>query len=449
MNLAAQKKDTVPGTDLVELVREAGDSMVNKGPEWLKRVREQGADQLARLPLPARKQEAWRYTSIGFLDLERYAAVTDGPNRALGLGDIEELLTDQDADRLVFVDGFFAPDLSHIDAATLAPGSGVTLSTLSGQITDVPEVLRGRFDAIAEESHVFAALNRALMADGALVHVAAGSRPTRPLELLHVAVGRDEAGICHPRHLLVIDDGARAHVTERYVSLGDSVYFNNALVEVSCGEGSELVHERVQEESGLAQHLTDLHVRLAADSVYRHVFAAIGGSWSRTDIRVSFAGERATAEFDGLLLARDGQLNDVHLDVRHNVPACTSRENFKGILDGKGKLVFDGRILVARDAQQTDAQLSNHNLMLSRSAEVDTKPQLEIYADDVKCSHGTTVGELDQDMLFYLRSRGVPAAQARQMLCQGFAEEIISRFGDESLQSRVSRLLHRRLSTSA
>jgi Fe-S cluster assembly protein SufD len=247
---------------------------------------------------------------------------------------------------------------------------------------------------------------------------------------------------------VVLEEGARAHVTERYVSLGDSTYFNNALVEVSCGVGSELIHERIQEESASAQHLTDLHVRLAADSVYRQVLAGIGGSWSRNDIRVNFDGEGATAEFDGLLLARDGQLNDVHLDVRHNVPSCTSRENFKGILDGKGKLVFDGRILVAKDAQHTDAQLSNHNLMLSRSAEVDTKPQLEIYADDVKCSHGTTVGELDQDMLFYLRSRGVPGSQARQMLCQGFAEEIIDRFGDEKLQSRVSRLLHRRLLTS-
>jgi Fe-S cluster assembly protein SufD len=148
------------------------------------------------------------------------------------------------------------------------------------------------------------------------------------------------------------------------------------------------------------------------------------------------------------MLAHDRQLNDVHLDVRHNVPDCTSRESFKGILDGSGRVVFDGRILVERDAQRSDAMLSNHNLMLSRAAEVDTKPQLEIFADDVKCSHGTTVGELDHDMLFYLRSRGVPLAQARQMLCAGFAQEVLDRIEDTALRARAGRHLASRLTTA-
>ncbi len=236
---------------------------------------------------------------------------------------------------------------------------------------------------------------------------------------------------------------------ERYCGLGKGSYFNNALIEVVLGDGSELVHERVQEESPNAQHLSDLHVRLGGRSRYRLVQAALGGAWSRTEVRVVFDGEGAEAELDGLMLAGDKQLNDVHLDVQHAVPHCTSRETFKGILDGSGRVVFDGHIVVARAAQKTDAVLANDNLMLSRAAEVDTKPQLEIYADDVKCSHGTTVGELDPDMLFYLRTRGIPEAQARQMLCQGFAAEIFEHMPHAALRTRVTRLLAARLLDAA
>jgi Fe-S cluster assembly protein SufD len=409
--------------------------------DWLGPVRKRGADQLDRLPYPHRKMETWRYTSTAFLEQQAYSAVVDGPFRALEMSDIEDLLLEQVSDRLVFVNGYFAPALSKAGSAD----ARVTLCTLGGGLADMPDTLKRRLDTIAQESHVFAALNRALMSDGAMIHVAAGAVIEKPIEILHVSVGRDEPGICHPRHLIVLEDGASARVIERYVAIGDARYFNNAVVEIDCAPGSSLVHERLQEESPAAQHLTDLHVQLARDSRYQQVSATVGAAWSRTDIRLSFGGEGASAEFDGLMLAGDGQLNDVHLDVRHNAPGCTSRENFKGILDGKGRVVFDGRILVAQDAQLTDAQLSNHNLLLSRSAEVDTKPQLEIYADDVKCSHGTTVGELDQDMLFYLRSRGVPERQAKQMLCQGFASDVVDRFTDRALQQRAEVLLEQRL----
>ena len=244
------------------------------------------------------------------------------------------------------------------------------------------------------------------------------------------------------------EDGS-VEIIERYCSLGDAVYFNNVGIEVSLGAGSELVHSRSQEESRNAQHLSDLQVRLGEHSRYRLVLTALGGAWSRSDVRVTLEGEGAEAEVDGLILAGDKQLNDVHLNIRHAAPRCSSRETFKGILDGKGRVVFDGRIHVAQDAQKTDAQLSNDNLMLSRSAEIDTKPQLEIFADDVKCSHGTTVGELDGDMLFYLRSRGIPEAQATQMLCQGFAQEVLDRLSSAALLDRTRKVLAKRLNQSA
>jgi Fe-S cluster assembly protein SufD len=341
----------------------------------------------------------------------------------------------------VFVNGHLALGLCALSGES----DGVTVSALAGGLGEVSEELRRHLGRIAEQRHVFSALNAALMSDGALIRVPPGVTRDRAIEIMHISVDLQEPGISHPRHLIVLEQDARASIIERYCSLGDSACFNNATIEVALGAGSELAHARTQEEGPNARHLSDLQVRLAERSRYRLVMAALGGAWSRSDVRVTFEGEGAKAELDGLILARDGQLNDVHLDIRHEVPNCSSRETFKGILDGKGRVVFDGRILVARDAQKTDARLSNDNLMLSRSAEVDTKPQLEIFADDVQCSHGTTVGELDGDMLFYLRSRGIPQVQATRILCQGFAQEVLDRLDNPALRERASEQLAARL----
>ncbi|MCP5312207.1 MAG: Fe-S cluster assembly protein SufD [Chromatiaceae bacterium] len=435
---------TATGTDLKEVLRAGRQRAANLTgtPAWLEQVRERGAAEFAGLPLPDRRQEAWRYTSIGFLDQATYRPMREQSFDALQPADIEDLLLqDSDALRLVFVNGHLAASLSTV------PGTndGILVGSLQGMADNLPQVLRDQLDAITAHRTVFTALNSALMSDGALIHVPRAHDAGRPIEILHIGVGMDEPAIVHPRHLIVVDPGARVEVIERYCGLGDGVYFNNALIEVALGEDSQLVHGRLQEESRNAQHLSDLQVRLAAGSRYRLVQASLGGAWSRTEVHVDFTGEGAEAELDGLMLARDRQLTDVHLSVQHKVPHCTSRETFKGILDGSGRVVFDGHIVVARDAQKSDAVLANDNLMLSRAAEVDTKPQLEIYADDVKCSHGTTVGELDSDMLFYLRSRGIGEAKARQMLCHGFAQEVLDRIDHAPLRARAATLLSQRL----
>jgi len=435
------------GTDLKRLLQLGRQRMTPglSGPPWLSAVRERGAAAVASMPTPDRRQEAWRYTPVGFLEQAVYQPLVEGPFDAVQPADVEELmLHGSDAVRLVFVNGYLAVGLTPAVRCC----AGVTVSNLTGELGVVPEGVRRQLDAVAEYRHVFAALNSALMSDGALIHIGSGVSSNRPIEILHISVGMDEPGIAHPRHMVVLEDGARAEVVERYAAMGDGGYFNNALIEVVIGKDSELVHQRVQEESRNAQHLSDLHVRLAERGRYRLAQASLGGAWSRTEVRVAFEGEGGSAEIDGLMLARDQQLTDVHLDIQHKVPHCTSRETFKGILDGKGRVVFDGHIVVARDAQKTDAVLANDNLMLSRSAEVDTKPQLEIYADDVKCSHGTTVGELDADMLFYLRSRGIAEGQAKQMLCQGFAAEIIEKMDHPALRTHVGELLAARLMES-
>ena len=435
------------GTDIIDLLHQGpqGLSPVPAGADWLTPIRESGVSGIAGMSLPNRKDEAWRYTSLGFLDQAEYRPMVEdtvGDLKIVDVGDL--LLTDHDGDRLVFVNGYLAPALCRLGENS----EGIALYSLGGGLGEVSVGLRARLGTIAEQRHVFSALNTALMSDGALIHVPSGTSVEKPIEILHISAGGADPGICHPRHLIVLEDHARVDIIERYCSLGDAACFNNITIEVALGPDSELVHARLQEENPNTQHLSDLQVRMDERSRYRLAMAALGGAWSRSDVRVTFVGEGAEAELDGLMLAGDKQLNDVHLDIRHEVPHCTSRESFKGILDGKGRVVFDGRILVAQDAQKTDAQLSNDNLVLSRSAEVDTKPQLEIFADDVKCSHGTTVGELDSDMLFYLRSRGIPQAQATQMLCQGFAQAVIDRLPGEALRARAGAVLAARLMQS-
>lgn len=418
-----------------------------KEPQWLDLLREAGARHFEASGFPTRRDEAWRYTSLDFLERHPFAPASDSPFEALQQEDIEPwLLRETETARLVFVNGRYSEQLSRPGAA----GARVTAGSLRERLDADAEGVRSHLGAVADPgSDAFASLNAVLMVDGAFIHVAAGGVASCPIELLHISVGMDEPAMAHPHHLVVLEEGARASLIERYVALGEAVYFNNAVMEIVLGRGAELQHDRLQEESPSAYHLAALHVAQSGDSRYRHATAAIGGAWARTGVTLSLDGERAAAELDGIYLARDRQINDVHLDVRHNVPDCASRETFKGILDGSGRAVFDGRILVERDAQRTDAALSNDNLVLSRNAEVDTKPQLEIYADDVRCSHGTTVGQLDDAMLFYLRSRGISRDTARQMLCLGFADEILNRFSTESVRERARALLGNRLALAA
>jgi len=242
--------------------------------------------------------------------------------------------------------------------------------------------------------------------------------------------------------------GASATIVERYASIGSSEYFTNALSEISLGGDARLEHLRVQEESGAAYHLGGVRVVQEKDSRYAGVAVALGGAWSRCEHHVDFAGPGASFELDGLYLAGDGQYVDHHLDIRHGVPGCRSRETFKGLLHGAGRGVFDGRIVVEKQAQKTDAALNNANLLLSRNAEVDTKPQLEIYADDVKCSHGAAVGQIQPGELFYLRSRGIPEVQARQMLCLGFAQEVLDACGLPALRSRLEAAVARQIGSA-
>jgi len=423
-----------PVERLRALVEGGRERLPGRSLDWLESRRDAASQELERRGLPNRKSEEWRYTSTERL-LEK--ALRPAADVALEprAEDLDALaLRGLDAYRAVFANGRLVAALSDLSGLP----EGVRIESLHEAIESRPaDVAPWLGKAAGERGHVFNALNTALLDDGLLLHVARDVELDKPLELLFLSQGRDDTMVVQPRNLMVLEAGARAILIERYASLGESMYFNNGVSEIVLEPGAQLTHYRLQEESRSAFHLHSLFLRQERDSGYTNTSLALGASWARTDLNVDFAGEGARCELDGLYLAGDRQLVDFHLDVRHNVPGCSSRERFRGILHGKGKAVFDGRILVEKQAQKTDAQLSNDNLMLSRSAEVDTKPQLEIYADDVKCSHGTTVGQLEDEQLFYLRSRGIAAGEARKMLCLGFAQEILDTCIIDALRERA------------
>ena len=425
-------------------LRQRGESSAVE-PAWLKTERDNALARVKVQGVPTAKSEGWRYTGLRSL-MEQDFRPGDEPVTALLPEDIEDLLiTGLDAHRIVVVNGCYAPQLSDLGELP----SGVRVGGLAETLAEDPDALAGVLTSIAGEgSHVFASLNTAGMDDGLVLLLDRGAILERPIELVHLSVGMDEPRVAQPRHLVRLGDGAHAELIERYVSLGEALYCTNSLMEIELGRDAVLKHRRVQFESANAFHVTGLYVLQGQSSHYAGVNISLGGAWARTDLVTRFSGEHAQCDLLGLYLAGDKQLVDFHIDVRHNLPNCGSRENFKGIVYGKGKAVFDGLVYVAKDAQKTDAAMSNRNLMLSQNAEVDTKPQLEIYADDVKCSHGTTVGQIEPEMLFYLRSRGISASMAQRMLCLGFAGEIIDALGNEPLQAYVSERVGQRLERS-
>jgi Fe-S cluster assembly protein SufD len=406
---------------------------------WLTEQRQEAVSSLFDLGLPHARQEAWRYTSVEGL-LQQGFITTDEAYEIPETEVKKALLAEPVAARLVFVDGLFQPTLSDTHNEDVQIGS-----LRDAMVKADKPVLQAVGSLSGVGQHGFSALNLATMQDGAVIRITAGRKLEHPIELLHVATKAAAGRSLRPRHLIILEADASATLVERYLALDEVCYFNNLVCEVLLRERASLHHQRVQQESLQAYHLTELYLELQADSHYQGVTAALGGAWSRTTINSRFAAPGANCELDGLYLAGEGQLIDFHLDVDHAVPGCDSRENFKGILNGQGRAVFDGRILVREQAQQSNAHLSNANLMLSRKAEIDTKPQLEILADDVQCSHGTTVGQLDPQALFYLRSRGLNEDQARRLLCLGFAQEILDRFETESLREQLAETIRQRV----
>ncbi len=406
---------------------------------WLKQKRKSAIERFSELGFPTPRNEAWKYTRVA--PIEKRAFVPPAKAAAVSASQVERFyLSDTDCHHLVFVDGRYSAALS-------SPGElpeGVIIEDLSGAITRTPEVLEEILsDGDAENRSAFAELNSAFMHDGAVVKLPKDGVVTYPIHLIFVSTGRQDEFVTNPRILIHADRGSRAAIVESYVSLDDAVYFSNVRTDIVVGASACIEHYKLQRESRKAFHISDLRVHQSSGSGFHSHSFSFGGSLVRNDIRVGLDAEDAVCTLNGLFMADGRQHVDYHTYIDHHKPRCVSQELYKGILSGRARGVFNGAVYVHPGAIKTDAHQTNNNLLLSRDAEIDTKPQLEIYADDVKCSHGATVGQLDEDMLFYLRSRGIDEPAARGLLVYGFARDVIDRIEVNAIRNRLAESLLR------
>jgi Fe-S cluster assembly protein SufD len=400
-------------------------------PAFVRALREKGRETFVRVKLPTTKHEDWRYTSLAALAAQPWRAAERASGATADL---------PPAPRLVFVNGRLDPAQS--DLGGLA--SGVRATSLAAALRERPAALERHLGKCGVfDDHAFAALNAALFEDGALVEIDAGAQAERTLNLAFLSAPGAAAAAAHPRVLVVAGEGSRAAIVETY--RGDGGYLLNEHTEVALGDGAELALARVQEEGAQAFHVGLVGVRQGARSRFTAASMALGGALARVELRPVLDGEGGTCELDGLYVAQGRQLLDHLVHVDHASPRCTSRQTFKGILGDSARGVFAGRILVREGAQKTDAEQVNSNLLLSDDATIDTKPQLEILTDDVKCSHGGSVGQIREDHLFYLRSRGIPQAAARALLTWAFASEMVQRVQPADARARVRAAVTARL----
>ena len=410
----------------------AGQPRVPASPlAWLNKLRAEAVDRVGVLTVPTIRDEEWRFTDLSPLTKLSFQPVRMPAD--LTAADVERFCIEEATTRLVFVDGVHAPELSSV-----APDGGVVVSNLSATAAAHAAAIESHLGRHVEfRDSVFAALNTAFLHDGALVVVPRDVSAAAPVHLLFIATQKGAAS--YPRCLLVAEAGSAVTVVEDYVALQPEGYFTNAVTEIALGDSSRVDHIRVQRDSGHAFHIANCAVSLANASRYRSVSVALGARISRYDLKVLHTGEGAECTIDGLALIGERQLADTHSSIDHAKPHGISRQLHKCIAGGAAHAVFNGKIIVRRDAQRTNSSQSSRNLLLTTKAHVDTKPQLEIFADDVKCAHGATVGQLDHEAVFYLTSRGLSDAAARDLLTYAFGAEVIDRIPVASLKLWLER----------
>ena len=411
-------------------------------PAWLTEARRAAFEWVTEHGFPTLEDEDWRYTRLGpILDIP-FTPAAAGMGHRLSPSTIDELAGDMGGTRLVFVNGHFAAELSRL--AELPEGATVTnLASVLAQDAQQLEPLLSR--PFAAHHHAFTALNAALTEDGAFVHLPAHTTVDEPIHLVFFSDTGGSPLVSSPRSVVLAGLGSRVAIVETYLGVPGDVSCTNAVTEVVLEEGAEVEHYKVQDESETAFHLALLDVRQGRGSRFSSHSVALGSSIARHEVRVGLEAEGAEVRLDGLYMPRGDQHHDNPILIEHAAPHCTSHQLYKGVLDGHGRGVFNGRVVVRPGADGTDAAQTNKNLLLSDHAEVDTRPRLEIFADDVKCTHGAAVGQLDEDAVFYLRSRGVPHQAARGLLIYAFVTEMVDRLCLDPLRSRVEKLVAHRL----
>ncbi len=403
------------------------------GPSWMKELRQAGISSFMSLGFPTTKHEEWKYTNVEPV-VSRPFGLANGEVKSLGGTDIlSRAFVDADAPRLVFLNGVYAATLS----STHSLPNGVRLASLS-ELREQDGILASLIGRHADHRrNAFVALNTAFMDDGAVVMIPPACRLSQPIYLVYASGAVQQPIVSHPRTLIVLGAGSEVSIVESYAGLNGGTYLCNAVTEL-IGQSDALAHHyRLQREGPAGFHVGTLAANLARGCHVTTHAVTLSGALVRNDLHISLNGEGAECVLNGLYLGADKQHIDNSTEIEHVKPRGTSLELYKGILDGASHGVFNGKIVVHKDAQKSDARQTNRNLLLSPDAVVNTKPQLEIYADDVKCSHGSTIGQLDPDALFYLRSRGLGPDEARSLLSFAFASDIVGRIQVDALRRRL------------
>ncbi|MBV6522136.1 MAG: FeS cluster assembly protein SufD [Gemmatimonadaceae bacterium] len=414
-------------------------ALPQEGPSFLAAMRRDALARFTAHGFPTPRNEDWHFTSpapiveSSFEPMRPMAAPIDRSAIAPWMAGSDEWPL------LVFVNGRFAPSLS----STASLPVGVRAMSLASALLEEPTLVErylGRVASFNEQAFAFVALNTALMRDGSVIHVARDTRVSRPLHMLFLTDDAADGGVTHPRNLVVVDRNAEVSLIEQYASLAGGRSLTNAVTEAVLDDGATLRHYRLQRENMRAFHTGHVDARLARDAHYHSFSFATGAELSRINIYATLGGEGSGATLNGLYMLDDVQHCDHQTRIEHARPNCYSRELYKGILDGASHGVFNGKVYVHAEAQKTDGKQTNNTLLLSERARIDTKPQLEIFADDVKCTHGATVGRLDALSAFYMRSRGITAATTRRLLTYAFAAEVLETIELEPLRTALEAL---------
>jgi Fe-S cluster assembly protein SufD len=413
-------------------------SAASQNLAWLKKLRHDGFARFSAAGFPTPRDEDWRFTNPSAITKTAFQLARNGcalpSQHALAPFQIDGVAT-----RLVFIDGHFAPSLSSIAGLP----KSVTVASLATEIAKNPVAVEkhlGQYLNLERDS--FGALNTAFLEDGAYVHVPRGVILESPVALLYVSTEHPSPLISHPRNLIVVEENGQATVVEDYISLGAGQAFCNTVTELVAGDHSVVSHYMIEREHTGSYNVSTLRIQQGRAAEVASHSVLLGGALVRNNVHPVLAGEGGECLINGLFIGDGHQHLDNYMLVEHASPHCGSRQFYNGILDGRAHGVFHGRIIVHKEAQKTDAKQTNRNLLLSDSAQIDTKPQLEIYADDVKCTHGATIGQIEEAALFYLRSRGIEEASARRLLLVAFASECTDRMKEGPVRAHVERLIH-------
>lgn len=425
MSIKAGKK-TIYDNDFKESIARAGQ------PDWLKEIRREAFARFTESGFPTVRDEEWKYTNTKDIASASWPVLSPEIETLAVATDILEEI--EGSNKIVFVDGVFRSDLS-------ATAKNVYAKPFAESYED-PEFKERLAKIVAPDLNGFTELSTAFAAEGVFIRVSKNEKLDQPLNVVFIGNSRTSN---FPRVLYIGETSSEAELVERYVRTGEAEYFSNVVVEISLADEARLVHTRVQRESHSAFHVVSSQAELGRGSSYDNTNINLGAKLSRHDIGLGFNDKGAEAWVDGLYLVDDDQHTDTHSRIDHRVPNCVSHQSYKGILDGRSRAVFNGKVFVRENASGTDAFQSNKNLLLSDDARVDTKPQLEIFNDDVKCAHGATVGQLEEEELFYLLSRGLNEDLARNLLTYGFAEEVIEKIKIPSIKKALDEAVLNRL----